>query len=75
MIIDLGPLTIKVDVLIVQLINLAILFWIFKKLFGDTLVKEIAKRKEMTLKLEQAHKEYDALIAQAHSEKEELLKG
>lgn len=73
MIVELWPLTIKVDVLIVQLINLAILFFIFKKLFGDTLVKEIAKRKEMTKRLEQADEEYNILINKAQEEKNAIL--
>lgn len=73
MIIDLGPLTIKLDVLLVQIINVAILFYFFKKLFGDTLIEEIAKRREMTLKLEQADKEYAALLAEASSKKDEIL--
>lgn len=73
MIIDLGPLTIKVDVLVVQIINVAILFYFFKKLFGDTLIAEIAKRREMTLKLEQADKEYSSLLAEATTKKDEIL--
>lgn len=73
MIIDLGPLTIKLDVLVVQIINVAILFYIFKKLFGDTLIEEIAKRREMTLKLEQADKEYALLIAEANAKKDAIL--
>ena len=73
MIIDLGPLTIKLDVLVVQIVNVAILFWLFKKLFGDTLLKEIAKRREMTAKLEQADKEYASLIAEASAKKEQII--
>lgn len=73
MIVELWPLTIKVDVLIIQLINLAILFFIFKKLFGDTLVKEIAKRKELTKRLEQAETEYNMLINKAQEEKNAIL--
>lgn len=73
MIIDLGPLTIKLDVLVVQIINVSILFYFFKKLFGDTLIEEIAKRRAMTLKLEQADKEYASLIADAHAQKEQIL--
>lgn len=73
MIIDLGPLTIKIDVLIVQIINVAILFFFFKKLFWDTLIEEIAQRRAMTQKLEKAYKEYDALIAEANAKKEEIL--
>lgn len=73
MIIDLGPLTIKLDVLFVQIINVALLFYFFKKLFGDTLIEEIAKRRSLTLKLEQADKEYDALLSDAAAQKDAIL--
>ena len=73
MIIDLGPLTIKLDVLVVQIINVAILFFLFKKLFWDTLIEEISKRRAMTTKLEQADKEYASLIAEATEKKEQIL--
>lgn len=73
MIIDLGPLTIKLDVLLVQLINIGILFYIFKKLFADTIIKEIEDRRAMTQKLEQANKEYTSLLAEAEAKKEEII--
>ncbi len=73
MIIDLGILTIKVDVLIVQIINIVLLLVFFKKLIGNTLTEEVERRKAMTLKLEQADKEYASLIAQANAKKEEIL--
>jgi F0F1-type ATP synthase membrane subunit b/b' len=73
MIIDLGPLTIKLDVLIVQIINVLILFYLFNKLFGKELLAEIAERRAMTRRLEQAEKEYASLIAQAHAEKDAII--
>ena len=73
MIIPLWPLSIKVDVLIVQIINVLILFFMFKKLFGKTLVDEIKKRKSLTKKLQSADIEYEALIAKAHTEKEAII--
>ena len=73
MIIDLGILTIKVDVLIVQIINIALLLMFFKKMIGNTLTEEVEKRKAMTLKLEQADKEYASLIAEATEKKEQIL--
>lgn len=73
MIIDLGILTIKVDVLIVQIINIALLLMFFKKLIGNTLAEEVEKRKAMTHKLEKAEQEYDALIAEATAKKEAIL--
>ncbi len=73
MIIDLGILTIKVDVLIVQIINISLLLWFFKSLIGNTLTEEVEKRKAMTLKLEQADKEYASLIADANVQKEQIL--
>ncbi len=73
MIIPLWPLSIKLDVLVVQIINVLILFFIFRKLFGKTLVEEIQKRKDLTKKLQTAETEYDALIAKAYQEKEGIL--
>jgi F0F1-type ATP synthase membrane subunit b/b' len=73
MIIDLGILTIKVDVLIVQIINIALLLMFFKKIIGNTLADEVEKRKAMTLKLEQADREYASLLADANAQKEWIL--
>lgn len=74
MIIDLGPLTIKLDVLIIQFINIGILLYLFNKLFGETLIAEIAERRAMTRKLEQAEKEYAALLAEANAQKDAIIK-
>ena len=63
MIIDLGPLTIKLDVLVVQIINVAILFFLFKKLFWDTLIEEISKRRATLLNHYDNTKNLDNLIA------------
>lgn len=73
MIIPLWPLSIKVDVLLVQIINVLILFFMFKKLFGQTLVDEIKKRKSLTKKLQSAEVEYEALLAKAHQEKDTII--
>lgn len=73
MIIDLGILTIKVDVLIVQIINIALLLWFFKSLIGNSLALEVEKRRLMTKKLEQADQEYESLIAKANAEKDLIL--
>ncbi len=73
MIIDLWPLTIKLDVLLVQVINIIILFYLFKKLFGTTLINEVAKRREQTIKLQQAQQEYDAMLQKAQLEKDEII--
>ncbi len=73
MIIDLGILTIKVDVLVVQIINIALLLLFFKKMIGNTLSEEVEKRKAMTIKLEQADKEYASLISEATEQKEKIL--
>lgn len=74
MIIPLWPLSIKIDVLIVQIINVLILFWLFNKMFGKTLIEEVEKRKQLTKKLETAEQEYDALMTLAQQEKGALLK-
>lgn len=73
MIIDLGILTIKVDVLIVQIINITLLLLFFKKMIGNSLTKEVEKRKELTKRLEQADEEYNILINKAQEEKNALL--
>jgi len=73
MIIDLGILTIKVDVLVVQIINIALLLMFFRSIIGNTLAQEVEKRKALTKKLEQADKEYDSLLADAATKKEEIL--
>ncbi len=73
MIIDLGILTIKVDVLVVQIINISLLLMFFRSIIGNTLAQEVEKRKAMTKKLEQADKEYDSLLADATAKKEEIL--
>ena len=73
MIIPLGPLTIKIDVLIVQIINIWILLFLFKKLFGDIIVAEIQNRKQLISKLSNADGEYNTIIQQAHQEKDKLI--
>ena len=73
MIIPLWPLSIKLDVLIVQIINVLILLYMFKKLFWKALVEEIQQRKALTKKLQNADAEYDALITKANAEKEEII--
>lgn len=73
MIIDLWPLSIKIDVLVIQIINVLLLLYIFKKLFWSTLTQEVAKRRELTRKLQAAEVEYNSVIAQANHEKEVIL--
>ncbi len=71
--IPLGPLTIKIDVLIVQIINIAILIFLFKKLFGDAIIAEIKTRKELMHKLSNADGEYKAIIEEGNKEKAKLI--
>ena len=73
MIIPLGPLTIKLDVLVVQIINIALLLFLFKKLFGDAIVTEIKNRKELMSKISNADDEYKKIIDTAHEEKMKLI--
>jgi hypothetical protein len=54
-------------------INIIILFYLFKKLFGTTLINEVAKRREQTIKLQQAQQEYDAMLQKAQLEKDEII--
>jgi F0F1-type ATP synthase membrane subunit b/b' len=73
MIIPLGPLTIKIDVLIVQIINIGLLLFLFKKLFGDAIVAEIKNRKELMSKITNADGEYKKIIDTAEEEKMKLI--
>lgn len=66
-------MNIKLDVLVVQLIHIWILFWVFKKLIGNSLIDAISERKAKLAKLDQAEAAYAELIAKAQSERDELV--
>jgi len=66
-------MTIKLDVLIIQLIHVAILFRLFKKIIGDSLTQAIIKRKSLMAKLEDADKTYAEIIAEANEKSDALV--
>lgn len=71
--IELWALTIKLDVLLVQIINIWILFFLFRKFAGDALAHEIQRKKTLMQKLADADKEYQMIIKKAHEEKDAIL--
>ncbi len=73
MLIPLWPLTIKLDVLFVQIVNVFLLLFIFKKLFGDILLREILEKKQLIQKLKNTQVEYNQIIADAESKKLDIL--
>jgi len=66
----------NLDLMIVlaQVANFLILFLIFKKFIADRLIKSIATRRELILRLENANEEYRKTLENANKEKEEILK-
>lgn len=66
-------MTIKLDVLIIQLINIGILFWLFKKFIGGFLVQEIKERKELMKKLENAEEAFKERIQDAEKEAANII--
>lgn len=73
MVIDLGILSIKVDVLIIQIINIYLLFWIIKKAFGDTIVEQIAHFRDTRKKLSEADKKLKKVLSEAELTKQEII--
>lgn len=67
-------MTIKLDVLLVQIIHILILFWIFKKLIWNTLTNALLERKSKIQKLDNAEAEYAKIVAEAKSKSEETIK-
>ncbi len=58
-------MNIKLDVLLVQIIHVALLIWMFKKMMWDSLTAAIVTRKEQISKLKNADAEYANLLAKA----------
>lgn len=67
-------MTIKLDVLLIQLINIGILFFVFRKFIGSALTNEIVRRKEALRKLSHAEETYQEMIAKAQEEVNGLIK-
>lgn len=69
---DLTTMDIVINV-VVQLINIAIFFFVFIKLAGKPLAAMIEKRAKQQKKLENADAEYEKLIANAKKRKDSLM--
>ena len=67
-------MTIKLDVLLVQLIHIIVLFWIFKKLIWKALTQALLERKLKIQKLDNADAEYAKVLAEAKLTSEATIK-
>ena len=59
--------------IISQVINLSILFFLFKHFLGDMIIDTITKRREMLAKIAWWNAEYEKRIAAAEEEKKRLI--
>ena len=66
-------MTLKLDVLIVQIIHIAILFFFFKKIIGDSLANALTERKDLMKKLEHAEDVFKQRIKDADEEAEKII--
>jgi F0F1-type ATP synthase membrane subunit b/b' len=66
-------MTIKLDVLLVQILHIAILFRVFKKLVGDSLTNALLARRQQAEKLANADAEYAKSIAEAKAKADILV--
>ena len=64
---------IKRDILIAQVVNFAILFFLVKWLFGDKIIKTIEERKQLIKKLKKADEEYERMIELAKKESNKII--
>ncbi|MDR2540826.1 MAG: ATP synthase F0 subunit B [Candidatus Peribacteria bacterium] len=64
---------IKRDLLIAQIVNFAILFFLAKWLFGDKIIKAIEERKQLIKKLKLADDEYARMIELAKKESNKII--
>lgn len=67
-------ITLNPGIIISQLINFAILYWIFSKWVSKPLIQSINERRELTAKLEKADTQYESMIADAQSQADGLIK-
>lgn len=66
-------MTLKLDVLLVQIVHVALLFWVFKKIIGDSLTTAILARQEKQAKLDNAEAEAQKAIAEAKAKADVLV--
>ncbi|MDR2189743.1 MAG: ATP synthase F0 subunit B [Candidatus Peribacteria bacterium] len=64
---------IKRDLLIAQIVNFAILFFLAKWLFGDKIIRAIEERKQLIKKLKLADDEYVRMIDLAKNESNKII--
>ena len=65
--------SIRIDILITQIANFLLLFFVTKRLFGDKFVKSIEERKKLIKKLKNADDEYIRLIELARKESDNII--
>lgn len=65
-------MTLKLDVLLIQILHIVILFWIFKKIIGDSLANALMERKWLMHKLEHAEEVFKQRIKEAEEEAEKI---
>ncbi|USN55618.1 MAG: ATP synthase F0 subunit B [Candidatus Peribacteria bacterium] len=61
------------SVLLAQLVNFGILFFVFKHFVGDKLSQAIVERRALHAQTQQAQSEYQNLLDQAHEEKKQII--
>jgi F-type H+-transporting ATPase subunit b len=64
---------IKIDLLIAQIVNFVILFFLVKWIFGDKIIKAIEERKQLIKKLKLADEEYARMIELAKKESNKII--
>ena len=62
-------------IIIAQVINLCILFYMFKRFVSDRLTLLIKERRELIKKLEEADERYDEKILAAQKQSQSILSG
>jgi F-type H+-transporting ATPase subunit b len=64
---------IKRDLLLTQIVNFALIFFLIKYFFGDKLIKTIEERKQLIKKLKGADDEYARMIELAKKESNKMM--
>lgn len=66
-------LELDIYIILAQLINFAVLYYIFKKFIADTLSKKLEERKKQLHKLETAEDHYKEKMQLAEKERQEMV--
>ncbi len=64
---------IQVDILVAQIINFLIIFFLFKKFLGDKIITLVEERRLLIKRLKKADQEYQNIINSAKEEADTLL--